>query len=101
MPMTETFEAVGKAMRDIRLAEEALRSEQEAAWHRYVDRVDAILATDLPLARHPDDDDHDATHVLDALRSRIDELRVQAHLGAMEGEDLVARVRAVLRRLAT
>ncbi len=94
-----TFEALGKAMRDIREAEVDLRSEQDAAWRRYAERVDAILAADLTVDRHPDDEDHDATHVLDALRARLDELRVQAHLGAMEGEELVGRVRTVLRRL--
>jgi hypothetical protein len=95
-----TFEALGRAMRDIREAEADLRTEQDAAWRRYAERVDAILAVDLPLERHPDDEDHDATHVLDALRARLDELRVQARLGAMEGEELVARVSSALRRLA-
>ena len=95
-----TFGALGQAMRDIREAEADLRAEQDAAWRRYLQRVDAILAADLPLDRHPDDEDHDATHVLDAIRTRLDELRVQAHLGTMEGEELVERVRSVLRRLA-
>lgn len=94
------FGAIGTAMRDIREAEADLRKEQDAAWRRYAERVDAILAADLPFDRHPDDDDHSATHVLDAVRARLDELRLQTHLGAMEGEELVQRVRTALRRLA-
>ena len=95
------FAVLGDAMRDIREAEAVLRAEQHDAWRRYVDRVDAILAFDFEIEEHPDDEDHDPRHVLDALRSQLGELRVQARLGAMEGEELIERVRIALRRLAT
>lgn len=94
------FATVGEAMRDIREAEAVLRAEQDQAWRRYVDRVNVILAVDLHLEATPDDDDHNPAHLLDAVRARVDELRVQTRLGAMEGEELVSRVRTVLRRLA-
>ena len=95
------FTVLGDAMRDIRAAEEVLRAEQHDAWRRYVERVDAILAFDFEMAGHPDDEDHDPRNVLDALRARLGELQLQAHLGAMEGEELVTRVRGLLRRLAS
>ena len=104
MDATETrsrFAPLGDALRDIRAAEDELRAEQDAALRRYVERVDAILAFRLELEDDPRDDDHDPTHVVDALRSRFEELRVQARLGAMDGEDLVERVRAALRRITT
>jgi hypothetical protein len=96
----DTFEVLGDVMRDIREAEADLRAEQDAAWRRYLQRVDAILAFDLGVEPDPDDEDHDPSHVLDALRARVGELRVQARLGAMDGEDLIGRVRTALRRLA-
>jgi hypothetical protein len=95
------FGPVRDALRDIRAAEEDLRAEQDAALRRYLERVDAILAFRIQLEDEPRDDDHDPTHVVHALRARLDDLRVQAHLGAMEGEDLVARVRAMVRRINT
>ena len=95
-----TFAVLGDAMRDIRAAEDVLRAEQDEAWRRYVERVDAILAFDLKLEDLADDDDHDPSHLLDALRRNVGELRVQTRLGAMEGEELVGRMRGALRRLA-
>ena len=95
-----TLAVIGDAMRDIRAAEAVLRAEQDDAWRRYVERVDAILAFDLQLEEDPDDD-HDPSHLLAALRARVGQLRVQTHLGAMEGEELVGRVRVALRRLAS
>ena len=96
-----TWAAIGEAMRDIRAAEAVLREEQDDAWRRYLARVDAILAFDLQADEASEDDDHDASHLLDTLRTRIDELKVQSRLGAMEGEDLVGRLRAAVRRLGT
>jgi hypothetical protein len=95
------FAPLADAIRDIRQAEAVLREEQDQAWRRYVERVDAILAFDLQVERHRDDDDHDPTHLLDALRGRVGELRLQSRLGAMEGEELVARLRRALHRLST
>ena len=92
-----TFAALSDAMRDIREAEAVLREEQHEAWRRYVERVDAILAFDLQV--ETDDDDHNPSHLIDAIRSRVDELRLQTHLGAIEGEELVGRMRTVVRRL--
>jgi hypothetical protein len=94
-----TFAVIGDAMRDIRAAEQVLRAEQDDAWRRYIERVDAILAFDLQIEEDPDDDDHDPSHLLDALRARVGELRLQTRLGTMEGEELVGRVRAALHRM--
>jgi hypothetical protein len=91
-----TIAAVSDAMHDIRAAEDDLRAEQSAAWQRYVARVDAILAFDF--GPETDGDDGDQHRLLDGLRAHISELRLQTHLGAMEGEDLVNRVRIVLHR---
>ena len=91
-----TLTAVSDARHDIRAAEDDLRAEQSAAWRRYVERVDAILAFDF--GTEPDGDDGDQHRLLDGLKSHIGELRLQAHFGAMEGEDLVNRVRIVLHR---
>jgi len=96
-----TFAVIGNVMRDVRAAEEQLREDQAAALRRYVDRVDAILAFEVPVEEHPDDEDHNPMHVLDALRGRLEDLRVRTHLGTMDAEDLVERVRAALRRLGT
>ena len=95
------FAPLGDALHDIRAAEEDLRTEQDAALRRYVERVDAILAFRLEMADDPNDDDHDPTHIVDALRSRFGELRVQAHLGVKDGEEVVERVRAALRRITS
>ena len=93
--------AIRDVMRDIQAAEVELRAQQDAAWRRYVERVDAILAYGLSVDEVQDDDDHDVSHLLVGLRTLVDELRVKAHLGAIEGEELVERVRAALRRMAT
>jgi hypothetical protein len=95
------FAAMGELMQEIRAAEDDLRAEQDAALRRYVERVDAILAFGVPFEDHPDDDDHNPTHVLDALRALLDDLRVQTHLGFMDGEDLMQRVRTAVRRITT
>jgi len=95
------FAPLGDALHDIRAAEDDLRAEQDAALRRYVERVDAILAFRLEVPDEPDDEDHDSTHVVDALRARFGELRLQAHLGAMDGEEVVERVRAALRRITS
>jgi len=96
-----TFAALGDAMRDIQAAEAQLREEQHAAWRRYLERVDAILVFDLRLPEVADDDDHNPNHLLDVVRGRVGELRLQTHLGAIEGEELVGRMRAALHRLAS
>jgi hypothetical protein len=90
---------IGDAMREVQKAEDELRAEQEWAWRRYVERVDAILAFDLQIEDEAADH-QDATHLLDSLRARIDELRLQTRLGAMEGDDLLGRLRAVHRRMS-
>ena len=89
-----TFAVVSDALHDIWAAEDDLRAEQSAAWRRYVERVDGILGFDLVVV--PDGDDGDQRHLLDGLRARIGELRLQTHLGAMDGEDLVHRVQTLL-----
>jgi hypothetical protein len=96
-----TFQVIRDVLRDIHAAEDDLRTEHDAALRRYVERVDAILAFGVPVAEHADDDDHSPTQVVDALRGHLGELRVRTHLGTMDAEDLVQRVRAALRRLAS
>jgi hypothetical protein len=91
------FAPLGDALRDLREAEVELRHEQDAAWKRYVARVDEILATDL--RAEPTPDDGEVHPLFEGVRSRLDDLRVQARLGAMEGEDLVAQVRTALGHL--
>ena len=90
--------AISEAMRDVRAAEDDLRAEQDEAWRRYLERVDAILAFDLQMEDEPDDD-HDASHLLASVRTQVGELRLRSHLAALEGEELVGRVRAALRRM--
>jgi hypothetical protein len=93
------FTAVSDTLRDLRDAEARLREEQEATWRRYLQEVDAILAADLRCderAREVDSDDHE---LLAGLRSRLGDLRVQAKLATMEGEDLLAELRSTITRL--
>jgi len=96
-----TFALIGDVMRDVRAAEDQLRADQDAALRRYVERVDAVLAFEIPVEQHADDEDHNPMHVLDALRGRFGELRLRTHLGTMDAEELVERVRSALRRLGT
>ena len=96
-----TFALIGDVMRDVRAAEDQLRADQDAALRRYVERVDAIFAFEVPVAQDPDDEDHNPMHVLEALRGLLGELRLRTHLGSMDAEDLVERVRSALRRLGT
>ncbi len=96
-----TFALIGDVMRDVRAAEDQLRADQDAALRRYVERVDAIFAFEVPVEQDADDEDHNPMHVLEALRALLGELRLRTHLGTMDAEDLVERVRAALRRLGT
>lgn len=89
------FTPVRDALKDLHDAEVQLRTEQDAAWHRYVKEVDRILAADL---RADDSSEIDtvAHAVFEGVRGRLDELRVQSKLGTMEGEDLLAQLRSAL-----
>ena len=92
------FAPLGDVIHDLSLAEQALREEQQAAWRRYLDQVDKIMAEDLQR------DDKAATDELahqlfEGIRMRLDDLRVQARLGTMEGEDLLAQLRGALGHL--
>jgi hypothetical protein len=93
------FAPVSEALRDLQAAEVRLRHEQEVVWRKYLAEVDQILAADLRLDEGPAEVDHVAHGLFDEVRGRLDELRVQARLGAMEGEDLVARLRGVVEQL--
>ena len=95
-----TFAVIGDLTRDLQTAEDELRAEQDAALRRYIEHVDAILAFGIPVDALAVDDPHRPTPLVEAVRARLDELRLQAHLGAMDGEDLVDGIRATLRRLA-
>ncbi|MEQ1788452.1 MAG: hypothetical protein ABL966_15475 [Acidimicrobiales bacterium] len=93
------FTPISDALHDLRDAETELHQEQDAAWQRYVARVDRILDADLRAEGSPEVDP--VAHALFAgVRSRLDDLRVQAKLGAMEGEDLLTRVRCALDQMA-
>ena len=96
-----TFAVIADVRRDLQTAEDELRAEQDAALRRYIERADAILAFGLPVEARPADDPQHATHLVDAVRAKLDELRLQAHLGVMDGEDLVGDIQATLRRLTT
>ncbi|MGK2950340.1 MAG: hypothetical protein ACSLFP_17345 [Acidimicrobiales bacterium] len=93
------FTAVSDTIRDLRDAEVRLREEQEATWRRYLKEVDQILAADLRCddrSREVDLIDHE---LLAGLRGRLDDLRVQAKLATMEGEDVLAQLRSTITRL--
>lgn len=93
------FAAVSDTIRDLHDAEARLREEQEATWRRYLQEVDDILAADLRCdegAREVDLLDHE---LLTAIRGRLNDLRVQAKLATMEGEDLLAQLRGTITRL--
>jgi hypothetical protein len=93
------FAPLRDALHDLREAETVLRDEQSAAWHRYLEEVDRILAADLRADDGPQVDE--VAHALfDGIRERLDDLRVQARLGAMEGEDLLAQMRRALEQLS-
>jgi hypothetical protein len=65
-----------------------------------VKQVDVILAADL---RSDDSSevDHDAHALFAGVRGRLEDLRVQAKLGAMEGEDLLTQLRAAIDQLTS
>jgi hypothetical protein len=93
------FTPLRDALQDLHQAEVDLRSEQDAAWRRYVAEVDRILAADLRADESAEVDD--VAHALfEGIRGRLDDLRVQARLGAMEGEDLLAQMRHALEQLS-
>lgn len=94
------FAPIADALRDLRAAEATLREEQHACWRRYLDEVDRILADDLRSAATTEVDE--TAHALfDGVRGRLGELRVQAQLGAMEVEDLLAQVRHALAEVSS
>ena len=96
-----TFAVIAGVRRDLQTAEDELRAEQDAALRRYVERADAILAFGLPEEALPADEPHHTMRLVDAVRGKLDELRLQAHLGAMDGEDLLRGIHAMLRSLTT
>ncbi len=85
------------AMRDVRAAGDRLREAQKAAWRAYLDEVDKAIAADLGSPETTDEESDDPVHaLLDAVRGRIDDLRVQMRLGMMEGEDVAHEIGTVL-----
>lgn len=91
----DVLERLGKATADVKAARTRLREEQEAAWQRYVASVNAALADDLDLSSPAaggagDAGEPDPVHeLLDAIRGRVDDLRVQAQLGRMEAAEVL------------
>jgi hypothetical protein len=86
------------AMRDVRAAGERLREAQKAAWRAYLDEVDAAISTDLgtPDETTGEEATDPVQALLDAVRGRLDDIRVQVRLGMMEGEDVAHEIGAVL-----
>lgn len=91
---------LAEAMRHVRVAEQRLRDEQQAAWQRYLDDVERILTEDLSLQERPEELDAVAHRLVNTVRSHLDELRVQAHLGSLEAEDLLDQLQRTLDQLA-
>ena len=59
-----------------------------------------VLAADLRADDSPEVDG--VAHALfEGVRGRLDDLRVQAQLGAMEGQDLLTQLRAALDQLSS
>ena len=86
--------ALAEAAEDIRSARSTYLAEQQAAWRRYVAAVDQALLDDLGLDE-PSRSDRDsdlARQLLDEVLGRLEDLRLQAHLGRMELEDLASEV---------
>jgi hypothetical protein len=84
-------------MRDVRAAGDRLREAQKAAWRAYLDEVDAAITADLGVPEEADEESADPVHaLLDAVRGRIDDLRVQVRLGMMEGEDVAHEIGTIL-----
>jgi hypothetical protein len=95
------LQGVTRALHDVRAAHDAYVQEQRAAWRRYADAVDQALHDDLGVDDGPDHPIDDlAGELLDGLRARMDDLRVQARLGRMELDDLVAELRRAATALA-
>jgi hypothetical protein len=85
------------AMRDVRAAGDRLREAQKAAWRAYLEEVDGAMTADLGSPEEGDEESADPVHaLLDAVRGRIDDLRVQVRLGMMEGEDVAHEIGTVL-----
>jgi hypothetical protein len=86
------------AMRDVRAAGDRLRDAQKAAWRAYLDEVDEAIAGDLgtPEETGGDEGTDPVQALLDAVRGRIDDIRVQVRLGMMEGEDVAHEIGTVL-----
>lgn len=86
------FQALLRASADVRAARARLEAEQHEAWERYVHAVETALAEDLalPATDHDASESLDGWHeVLDALRGRVDDLRVQSRLGRMDAADVL------------
>jgi hypothetical protein len=92
------FAPLADALKDVRAAGERLREAQQAAWKQYLTEIDRALAADLGGSEEADSEDGPAAAqaLLDAVRGRLDDMRVQARLGLMEGEDLLEELRSVL-----
>lgn len=91
----ETLRRLAHASEDVRAARSRYLAEQEVAWQHYVAVVDKALAEDLRLTtpeRTPAPETDPVREVLDSIRGRIDDLRVQATLGRMELEDLATEL---------
>jgi len=100
-PEEGVFDGLTHALRDIRTAHDAYVAEQTAGWRRYAAAVDRALEEDLGVDAGPElPIDELARELLDGVRGRMDDLRVQARLGRMEVDDLVIELRHAAATLA-
>lgn len=91
--LTEARRRLADATHDVAAARSRLRDAEEAAWERYLAEVKEALREDLDLPadeRGSDDIVHD---LLEAARGFVDDLRLQAHLGRMELDEVATELR--------
>jgi hypothetical protein len=98
--LTEARRRLADASADVAAARKRLRESQEAAWERYLTEVKEALSGDLELPDPAGDEaasTEDVVHeLLEAVRSWVDELRLHAHLGRMEVEEVTNELREKL-----
>jgi hypothetical protein len=92
-PRNEALRRLAHASEDVRAARSRYLAEREEAWQRYVGVIEKALAEDLRLSPPAGTTMNNSVRdLLDTLRGRVDDLRVQATLGRMELEDLATEL---------
>lgn len=103
MPTTDAdtsfTDRVARAAEDVRAARARYHADQEEAWDRYTTAVEEALTEDLGLEDVTGEDAEvpgPVADLLTAVRSRLDDLNLQVHLGRMEADDLAEAIRAAV-----